>query len=184
MLTSSPCTQALQSHRHTHNVVRHVPFAPVYHQRPLPGSPHVSRCCSSSPSRYTSRPHWGAVVHNTSNPSTKAALKSSLSVHSSLADYICSGPLLKVCGISQSDVQREIETWERLGRRLAVQLKFDHDNMDNIQRLRVYHYYLPVFFWVQQQHAQHLNNQPSQNAPAFVVSSSSIRSDKAAALAC
>jgi D-glycerate 3-kinase len=43
----------------------------------------------------------------------------------------------------------------RLGERLAVQLEFDFGQLDAIQRLRIFHYYLPVFFWVQNQLQQH-----------------------------
>lgn len=76
----------------------------------------------------------------------------------SLADYVCEGPLLSICGLDAEEVQADIATWERLGRRLAEQLGFDHAHLDDIQRLRIYHYYLPVFFWVQQQLQRHKAN--------------------------
>eukprot|EP00877_Chromochloris_zofingiensis_P011372 jgi/Chrzof1/6489/Cz18g13070.t1_GLYK len=87
----------------------------------------------------------------------------------SFVKYICSGPLLKVCGITAEDVQRELETWERLGRRLAVQLKFDYANMDDIQRLRIYHYYLPVALWVHKQYQQHLQRHAGTTPPPAMV---------------
>lgn len=76
-------------------------------------------------------------------------------VQTSLEEYIASGPLLDVCGLTPEDVVRDIGTWEKLGRRLAQQLGFDHDDMDPVQKLRVYHYYLPVYFWVDSQLQQH-----------------------------
>lgn len=76
-------------------------------------------------------------------------------VQSDLLDYICSGPLLEACGLSPDSVSADIATWERLGRRLAQQLGFEHDAMDDVQRLRVYQYYLPVYFWVDAQMKQH-----------------------------
>lgn len=97
----------------------------------------------------------------------------------SFVKYICSGPLLKVCGITAEDVQRELETWERLGRRLAVQLKFDYANMDDIQRLRIYHYYLPVALWVHKQYQQHLQRHAGTTPPpAMVVSKDAETSSK------
>lgn len=49
-------------------------------------------------------------------------------------DYICEGPLLGVCGLSPESVAAGLAEWEKLGRQLAVQLGFDHDSMDEIQR--------------------------------------------------
>ncbi|GIL73541.1 hypothetical protein Vretimale_5245 [Volvox reticuliferus] len=72
-----------------------------------------------------------------------------------LVNYIISGPLLNSCGISPEAVQANAAEWERLGRQLAVQLAFDHDNLDPIQKLRIYHYYLPVYWWVSQQLERH-----------------------------
>ncbi|KXZ53368.1 hypothetical protein GPECTOR_7g1264 [Gonium pectorale] len=72
-----------------------------------------------------------------------------------LADYILSGPLLASCGISPDSVRANVSEWERLGRQLATQLEFDHDHMDPVQRLRIYHYYLPVYWWVAAQLEAH-----------------------------
>jgi hypothetical protein len=49
-------------------------------------------------------------------------------------DYICQGPLLEPCGLTPDGVAAQLPTWERLGRRLAQQLGFDHDAMDDVQR--------------------------------------------------
>ena len=38
-------------------------------------------------------------------------------------------------------------------------------------RLRIYHYYLPVFFWVQQELQQHKQKHAGQTVPPLVVSS-------------
>jgi len=51
-----------------------------------------------------------------------------------LADYICSGPLLGAACITPQQVQQELPVWQKLGQQLALQLGFDHDNMDAIQR--------------------------------------------------
>ncbi|GLI64652.1 hypothetical protein VaNZ11_007980 [Volvox africanus] len=74
---------------------------------------------------------------------------------SDLISYIQSGPLLTSCGIASEAVEAHAEEWERLGRQLAVQLAFDHENLDPIQKLRIYHYYLPVYWWVSRQLEQH-----------------------------
>jgi D-glycerate 3-kinase len=41
-------------------------------------------------------------------------------------------------------------------------------------RLRIYHYYLPVFFWVQQQLQQHKQKHQGQTAPPLVVSTAAL----------
>ncbi|GBF88798.1 hypothetical protein Rsub_01699 [Raphidocelis subcapitata] len=79
----------------------------------------------------------------------------STAVQSDLLDFICAGPLLDACGLAPDAVAADFAAWERLGRRMAQQLGFDHDGMDDTQRLRVYHYYLPVYFWVDAQMRQH-----------------------------
>jgi len=79
----------------------------------------------------------------------------SLATDGALADYICQSPLLASCNITPEEVKSHIMQWRKLGVQLASQLGFEHDDMDDIQRLRVYHYYLPVFFWVEKQLAAH-----------------------------
>ncbi|KAG1670117.1 hypothetical protein FOA52_013693 [Chlamydomonas sp. UWO 241] len=70
-----------------------------------------------------------------------------------LQAYIQSGPLLSVCGLSVTPAS--MGKWTDAGRQLARQMKFDHENMDAVQKLRVYLYYLPIFFWAQAQVAAH-----------------------------
>jgi hypothetical protein len=54
------------------------------------------------------------------------------------ADYICGGPLLEAAGITAQQVQQDAATWEKLGRQLALQLGFDHNSMDDVQRYDVW----------------------------------------------
>lgn len=49
-------------------------------------------------------------------------------------EYILSGPLLGSCNITEASVRSNASEWERLGRRLASQLQFDHDAMDPVQK--------------------------------------------------
>lgn len=51
-----------------------------------------------------------------------------------LAQYISTGPLLAVCGISPESVASNMAQWKRLGDRLAQQLDFDAQNLDDVQR--------------------------------------------------
>lgn len=92
-----------------------------------------------------------------------------MSLQQDLLEYICGGPLLEAAGITAQQVQQDAATWEKLGRQLARQLGFDHDIMDEVQRLRVYRYYLPVFFWVQQQLTQHKHKFQGKDTPPLVL---------------
>lgn len=49
-------------------------------------------------------------------------------------DYISEGPLVISCGLTPEAVRANAGEWQRLGRQLAVQLSFDHDNMDPVQK--------------------------------------------------
>lgn len=87
-----------------------------------------------------------------------------------LLDYICNGPLLAPCGITSKQVYANAAEWMRLGKRLALQLQFDFGQLDSIQRLRIFRYYLPVFFWVQSQLQQHKAKHEGQhNMPPMVL---------------
>lgn len=78
----------------------------------------------------------------------------------SLADYICQGPLLRRAGIAESTVRENISDWQLLGEKLAKQLKFDADGLSDSEKLRIYHYYLPTFFWCRQQLQLHQSSSP------------------------
>ena len=53
---------------------------------------------------------------------------------SAIAEYIVTGPLLGSCGLSAESVHANAAEWLRLGQRMAVQLGFDHDNLDAVQK--------------------------------------------------
>ncbi|GAX73913.1 hypothetical protein CEUSTIGMA_g1363.t1 [Chlamydomonas eustigma] len=65
--------------------------------------------------------------------------------------YLMKGPLLKLCGAPGP----RFEEWLIAGKQLAFQLGYEHDNMDDVQKERVYHYYIPIFFWCLDQIAAH-----------------------------
>ena len=73
----------------------------------------------------------------------------------SLITFVSKGPLLAKVGIKGEEVPGQIAEWERLGRLLARQLNFDADNLSDSERLRIYQYYLPVYFWCQKQLQKH-----------------------------
>lgn len=87
-----------------------------------------------------------------------------------LQEFISQGPLLASCGVALDSIAQDMDRWLALGLRLAEQLKLDHDNLDEIQRKRLYHYYLPVYFWCLDQLAQHrVLHKDSPTIPALVI---------------
>jgi D-glycerate 3-kinase len=90
-----------------------------------------------------------------------------------LVEYAADGPLIASCGLTPDDVRKTADEWCALGARLALQLGFvpgaavaaaaaaappssspspiAFASLDTVQRLRIYRYYLPVFFWVRAQ---------------------------------
>lgn len=99
----------------------------------------------------------------------RAAPDGNVAVQESLQDYICKGPLLAAACITPAQVQQDLGTWQKLGQQLALQLGFNHDSMDDTQKLRIYHYYLPVFFWIKQQLQEHKQKHQGQTAPPLVL---------------
>ncbi|BDA43365.1 D-glycerate 3-kinase, chloroplastic [Coccomyxa sp. Obi] len=84
--------------------------------------------------------------------------------HAEITEYIADGPLLPLCGLEQTAVLSNIDEWVRLGDVIINILGFPpKEQLDSVQRMRVYQYYLPVYFWCCQQMEEHQkqgNQQP------------------------
>eukprot|EP00798_Chlamydomonas_sp_ICE-L_P021504 gene21504-28486_t len=70
-------------------------------------------------------------------------------------EFICKGPLLANCGVSPESIVAGLDEWLRVGKQLAVQLDMNHDDLNDVERLRIYQYYLPVYFWCREQITSH-----------------------------
>ena len=81
-----------------------------------------------------------------SHPSSTAFPDSLVSV-----DYICKGKLLVGCGLERGDVEAKFSEWLADGAFVAGNLGFDGTTLTECQAKRIYHYYLPVYYWVLQQ---------------------------------
>jgi D-glycerate 3-kinase len=60
---------------------------------------------------------------------------------------VCSGPLLKKIGFDEGKVAQRIDEWLTLGVKLSRQLRFDEFGLSHSEKVRIYHYYVPVFLW-------------------------------------
>eukprot|EP00873_Tetraselmis_striata_P028065 jgi/Tetstr1/448329/TSEL_035613.t1 len=105
-------------------------------------------------------PHSAGVVLQPLHSLPLATLRATpqaevVTLESELIDYICCGPLLPAAGIVADDVRESAAEWMRLGRCLCDVLQFDFGALDEVQRLRVFHYYLPVYMWQVKQMRAH-----------------------------
>lgn len=99
---------------------------------------------STSCTVYTS----GVVTH-------AKAVEGGMPTLASYVDYICEGPLLRLCHISPEDVKRDISLWLELGQTVANDLGVQLSDLDKAAKLRIFQYYLPVFFWCWRQVKEH-----------------------------
>lgn len=88
---------------------------------------------------------------------------------SDLFDFICSGPLLPKIGLSRDSVLESMDEWLELGLRLSRHLGFNELFLAEDERRRIYHYYVPVFFWCKKQLAQHRGQFTGEEVPPLVL---------------
>lgn len=92
-------------------------------------------------------------------------------VTSDFFEFICEGPLLSKVGLDPDSVTSNIEEWIELGLRLSRQLGFNSLFLTLSERIRVYHYYIPVYMWCKKQLSRHRDQfEGNDDIPALVVS--------------
>ncbi|XP_023549187.1 D-glycerate 3-kinase, chloroplastic isoform X2 [Cucurbita pepo subsp. pepo] len=72
-----------------------------------------------------------------------------------LFEFICSGPLIEKLGMSPQNVADAIDKWLAYGSYLCRLFKVNEMELTIPQKARFYHYYIPVFFWCEDQISQH-----------------------------
>ncbi|KAF8393310.1 hypothetical protein HHK36_021551 [Tetracentron sinense] len=83
---------------------------------------------------------------------TKSAVVSSVQ---GLFEFICSGPLIKKLGLTPEVVAVSIDRWLEYGLYLCRLFQLNELNLTVPQKARLYHYYIPVFFWCEDQISRH-----------------------------
>jgi len=87
-----------------------------------------------------------------------------------LYEFICSGPLLDKIGITQEQVAESIDNWLLYGRYLCRLFQLNELYLTEPQKARIYHYYVPVFLWCEQQIAEHQSKfKDGEDIPPLVV---------------
>ncbi|KAG2252642.1 hypothetical protein Bca4012_100214 [Brassica carinata] len=101
--------------------------------------------------------HYSATSNWTSKkcsalPTTKTVDVSSVS---DLFEFICSGPLVDKIGITPEKVGQAIDKWLLYGSQLCRLFQLNELKLTIPQKARLYHYYIPVFVWCQDQISLH-----------------------------
>lgn len=98
---------------------------------------------------------------------TKAAEVSSVE---DLYEFISSGPLMNKLDLAPESVTESIDKWLAYGLHLCRLFKLNELNLSVPQKVRIYHYYLPVFFWCEDQISQHRSlYKDGEDIPPLVV---------------
>ncbi|TKY48126.1 D-glycerate 3-kinase [Spatholobus suberectus] len=87
-----------------------------------------------------------------------------------LYEFICSGPLLDKIGLTQEQVAESIDKWLLYGRYLCKLFQLNELYLTEPQKARIYHYYVPVFLWCEQQITQHRSKfKDGEDIPPLVI---------------
>lgn len=84
-------------------------------------------------------------------PQTPAAVSSV----QDLFEFITSGPLLEKLGLTQEKVAESIDKWIECGSHLCRLFQINELYLTVPQKARIYHYYVPVFLWCEDQITRH-----------------------------
>ena len=72
-----------------------------------------------------------------------------------LYDFICSGPLLDKIGLTKEKIADSIDKWLAYGRYICRLFQLNELYLTVPQKARIYHYYVPVFLWCEDQIVHH-----------------------------
>ncbi|KGN45330.1 D-glycerate 3-kinase, chloroplastic isoform X2 [Cucumis sativus] len=87
-----------------------------------------------------------------------------------LFEFICSGPLIEKLGLSPESVADAIDKWLAYGSYLCRLFKANEMELTIPQKARFYHYYIPVFFWCEDQISQHQSSfKEGEEIPPLVI---------------
>ncbi|CAI9114072.1 OLC1v1014691C1 [Oldenlandia corymbosa var. corymbosa] len=87
-----------------------------------------------------------------------------------LFDFICSGPLLEKVGLTTEKVSESIDKWLLYGSKLCRLFQLDELFLTEPQKVRIYHYYVPVFLWCEGEISQHMSRyKEGEDVPPLVI---------------
>ncbi|GAU11035.1 hypothetical protein TSUD_113280 [Trifolium subterraneum] len=84
--------------------------------------------------------------------------------------FICSGPLLDKIGLTSEDVAESIDNWLSYGRQLCRLFQLNELFLTEPQKVRLYHYYIPVFIWCESEIVRHRSQfKDEEDIPPLVI---------------
>ncbi|XP_039038285.1 D-glycerate 3-kinase, chloroplastic-like isoform X1 [Hibiscus syriacus] len=87
-----------------------------------------------------------------------------------LYDFICSGPLLDKVGLTAEKVAESIDKWLFYGSKLCRLFQLNELYLTIPEKARFYHYYIPVFFWCEDQISEHRSKfKDEEEIPPLVI---------------
>ncbi|OIS99539.1 PREDICTED: D-glycerate 3-kinase, chloroplastic [Nicotiana attenuata] len=87
-----------------------------------------------------------------------------------LYEFICSGPLIDKTGLTPEKVAESIDKWIEYGFRLCRLFQLNQLALNEPQKIRLYHYYIPVFLWCEQEISQHSSKfKDDEEIPPLVI---------------
>ncbi|KAK4479637.1 hypothetical protein RD792_015163 [Penstemon davidsonii] len=72
-----------------------------------------------------------------------------------LFEFICSGPLIDKVGLTSEKVAESIDKWVLCASQLCRLFQINDLYLTEPQKVRIYHYYIPVFLWCEEEIARH-----------------------------
>ncbi|XP_050230668.1 D-glycerate 3-kinase, chloroplastic [Mercurialis annua] len=152
----------------------------------LPSSYH--QCSSSSnimPPHFSKSGCVNSWMQDNSEPQNSISVNKSLKgrVHSSfpttpaqvssvedLYEFICSGPLLSKFGLTSEKIGDSIDKWISYGLQLSRLFQLNELYLNDAQKARFYHYYIPVFIWCEEKISKHTSQfKEGEDIPPLVI---------------
>ncbi|CAL9241354.1 unnamed protein product [Arabidopsis halleri] len=130
--------------------------------------------CGCSWIQDNSMVHDYATTNGTSKRCSASALPTTKTVDvssvSDLFEFICSGPLVDKIGITPQRVGQSIDKWLLYGSQLCRLFQLNELKLTIPQKTRLYHYYIPVFIWCEDQIALHKSKfKDGDDVPPLVI---------------
>ncbi|KAL2927168.1 D-glycerate 3-kinase chloroplastic [Bienertia sinuspersici] len=87
-----------------------------------------------------------------------------------LFEFICSGPLVDKIGLTPEKIAESIDKWLMCASQLCRIFQLNELKLSDAQKVRLYHYYIPVFLWCEDQISQHASMfKDGEEVPPLVI---------------
>jgi D-glycerate 3-kinase len=87
-----------------------------------------------------------------------------------LFDFICQGPLMDKTGLTSEKVAESIDKWLMYGSKLCRVFRLNELYLTEPQKVRIFHYYVPVFLWCEEEISNHISTfKEGEDIPPLVV---------------